>query len=314
MSPFQCKQCGTEDPTLRYPSGKMPRCMDCQRFYNLGVNSARPRKHQAHSPELRMTHGEFIAWCRSTDRRCAFCGLHESDIPSIGLLSTIGLPIAALGIDRISNSGDYGIDNIQFCCFACNKAKGNVFDDDETRRILGPRIGNCWTIRLGGTAQGLDRPVFHRNVTAPLGTCRTCDRSDVQMLTGRQCAACAKFRSLAANAGRSRKIQATPQLQLSPSGFNEWYSEQETVCHYCGIPEEKLSGTGVLTQVGHVLKNLGIDRVDNDAGYSSGNIVLCCYACNKVKGNVFSAAEMSDHIGPAIGRVWISRGIGAEGS
>ena len=309
MTRFTCRQCGTNDETLRYPSGKMTRCMDCQRYYNIGANAARLRKHQPHSPGVTMTHAEFIGWCRSTPRQCAACGLHETDLPKIGLVSTIGLQVAALGIDRISNSADYSLDNIQFCCFACNKAKGNVFDDDETRLILGPRIGNCWTIRLGGSVVPVTPPVFARSAPATPGTCRSCGHDDINMATDRQCAACAKFRSLAANSRRQRKIQATPDLTLTAGEFADWYATQDTVCVYCGIPEEHLVSTGVRTQVGHVLRNLGVDRVDNDLGYAPGNMALCCYACNKVKGNVFTGDEMSGQVGPAIGEIWAGRGI-----
>ncbi|MFN5651936.1 MAG: hypothetical protein ACK49M_10775, partial [Actinomycetes bacterium] len=146
--------------------------MDCQRYYNIGANAARLRKHQEHSPAVALTHDEFVLWCRSTPRRCASCGVHEADLPRIGLVSTIGLPIAALGIDRIRNSGDYALGNIQFCCFACNKAKGNVFDDAETTRLLGPRIGNCWTIRLGGTVLVLPRAPARTPAACPALPCR----------------------------------------------------------------------------------------------------------------------------------------------
>lgn len=309
LSSFACVQCGTTDTSLRYPSGKMTRCMDCQRFYNLGVNANRPRKHQEHSPSLRLEHKDFIAWCRASERRCAFCGLNEADLPRIGLTSTIGLAIAALGIDRISNLDDYHIDNIQFCCFACNKAKGNVFDDVETRHIIGPRIGACWTGRLGGFTEPLEQPIFSREISASPGMCRSCGRGAVAMATRTTCTACAKFKSLVANSRRIRKFQSTPPLSLAVGDFLEWFESQDTSCTYCGIPEEHLCLTGVRTQVGHPLKNLGIDRVDNDAGYDPGNLAMCCYACNKVKGNVFSGSEMANHVGPAIGRVWISRGI-----
>lgn len=309
MTSFACRQCGTTDLSLRYPSGKMGRCMDCQRYYNIGVNAARLRKHQEHSPSVALSHEEFLQWCRSTPRRCASCQLHEADLPRIGLVSTIGLPIAALGIDRIQNSGDYSSGNIQFCCFACNKAKGNVFDDSETVGVLGPRIGNCWSIRLGGAAAPGTPPVFVRGSSAEPGKCRSCGRDDIPMATRHQCVACAKFKSLIANSRRQRKIQATPELFLNAEEFAAWYSQQEPVCHYCAIPEEHLSATGVRTQVGHVLRNLGVDRVDNNLGYGTGNMALCCYACNKVKGNVFTSREMSDQIGPAIGQIWSGRGV-----
>lgn len=287
----------------------MPKCMDCQRYYNLVVNSKRERKHQDYSPRLGITEDEFVAWCRSTARNCAFCGLPESDLPGIGLVSTIGRPVAALGIDRISNADDYRIGNIQFCCFACNKAKGNVFTDAETRELIGPRIGDCWAVRAGGTADPHPRPAFVAGEGRPVGSCSTCGLDGVQMDTARRCTACTKYRSLEANSRKQRKLRATPGLSVTITEFSAWYRDLEYDCAYCGIPEEHLLRTGVLTQVGHPLKNLGIDRVDNDRGYEPDNLALCCYACNKVKGDVFTDTEMSNLVGPAIGAVWVRRGI-----
>jgi hypothetical protein len=99
---WRCLDCATEDAELRYPSGKMARCKDCQRFYNLSVNAKRVRAHQR-TPVLKLSHSEFIAWSRASERACAFCGLEEKELERVGLVSTIGLSVTALGIDRISN-------------------------------------------------------------------------------------------------------------------------------------------------------------------------------------------------------------------
>ena len=147
MKDFCCKQCGTTDSSLRYPSGRMTRCMDCQRYYNISVNARKVRVHQAHTPAVVVSLDDFLEWCRATTRKCAFCGLHETDLPSIGIVSSIGRPVVALGIDRIRNDDDYRIGNIQFACYACNKVKGNVFQDEEMKDVVGPAIGKAWTNR-----------------------------------------------------------------------------------------------------------------------------------------------------------------------
>lgn len=51
-------------------------------------------------------------------------------------------------------------------------------------------------------------------------------------------------------------------------------------CHYCGCPP--LQRGKHADFYGHVLYN-GIDRVDNSAGYVPGNVVSCCYRCNRAK-------------------------------
>jgi hypothetical protein len=48
-------------------------------------------------------------------------------------------------------------------------------------------------------------------------------------------------------------------------------------CHYCGIPPAPV-GKGKCVYIRN-----GIDRVDNDKGYISGNVVSCCSVCNIAK-------------------------------
>jgi len=60
-------------------------------------------------------------------------------------------------------------------------------------------------------------------------------------------------------------------------------------CSYCG---DALHETG-----------LGLDRLDNDKGYTPDNVVQCCVDCNMARGRRFTADEMWAEIGPAIRRV-----------
>lgn len=147
---WSCPRCKTSDPAFRYPSGKISRCMDCQKFYNLGVNATRSRRTRAAPPDLLMTHEQFLAWVRSAERKCAYCGLKEEDVPKVGMKTQIGLDLQTLGIDRIDSTKGYSGDNIVLCCFACNKAKGNVFSSGEME-IIGKGIAEVWTRRLVST-------------------------------------------------------------------------------------------------------------------------------------------------------------------
>ena len=125
----------------------MQRCKDCQRFYNVTVNAKKVRKH-GRQPALLFTHEEFLEWSRRDEPKCTFCGISEADLPQVQLFSSIGLSVAALGIDRLDNQGDYTLDNIAFCCYACNKAKGNVFTEAEMRTEIGPAISRIWHTRF----------------------------------------------------------------------------------------------------------------------------------------------------------------------
>lgn len=67
---------------------------------------------------------------------------------------------------------------------------------------------------------------------------------------------------------------------------------REGVCHYCGA---------ALPTTGH-----GIDRKDSAVGYILENIVLACDACNRIKGDIFTYAQMLE-IGNLL-RAWRARG------
>lgn len=64
-------------------------------------------------------------------------------------------------------------------------------------------------------------------------------------------------------------------------------------CHYCD---------GRLPECGH-----GLDRKNTDLGYSRGNVVMACDACNRIKGDVFSYAQMME-IGSLL-RAWRAKGL-----
>jgi hypothetical protein len=51
-------------------------------------------------------------------------------------------------------------------------------------------------------------------------------------------------------------------------------------CHYCGKERKKPNG---------------LDRVDNSMGYVIGNVVPCCWPCNKMKG-AWTKKEFLDHV------------------
>lgn len=51
-------------------------------------------------------------------------------------------------------------------------------------------------------------------------------------------------------------------------------------CFYCGRPPEICGSRGAENS-----KRMGLDRVNNDVGYVSNNVVPCCFQCNRVKSN-----------------------------
>ncbi|AMR57386.1 putative anti-sigma factor [Pseudomonas phage vB_PsyM_KIL3b] len=50
-------------------------------------------------------------------------------------------------------------------------------------------------------------------------------------------------------------------------------------CYYTGIPLTKSTGKEAELQ----LSDFTIDRIDGSKGYTSGNVVACCYGANQMK-------------------------------
>ena len=58
----------------------------------------------------------------------------------------------------------------------------------------------------------------------------------------------------------------------------EWFEKNINTqpCTYCGTTDEPI----------------GMDRIDNNKGHTTDNVVPCCQICNKVKNNIFTVDEM----------------------
>lgn len=61
--------------------------------------------------------------------------------------------------------------------------------------------------------------------------------------------------------------------------YDEYQEIVASTCHYCG---------GALPSKGG-----GLDRMDSNIGYKKGNVVACCKACNREKGNGLTEQEYS---------------------
>jgi hypothetical protein len=81
-------------------------------------------------------------------------------------------------------------------------------------------------------------------------------------------------------------------------------------CYYCGISEPAYVSLAVKTQSGKPGLRLGLDRKDTAAPYRSGNVVVCCLVCNRLKSSTFTHAEMLE-LGRCVMRIWRGRGLDA---
>ena len=79
-------------------------------------------------------------------------------------------------------------------------------------------------------------------------------------------------------------------VTISQEAFLMWYKSQQRKCCYCGIEEVRLPID--LDSYNRKTSRLTIDRMDSQLGYEKGNLALCCYRCNSIKGNFFTPSEM----------------------
>ena len=103
--------------------------------------------------------------------------------------------------------------------------------------------------------------------------------------------------------GFNRTNKGSPSLGFGIDDFCLWRKAQELRCAYCGISERDLSTVGMRSQIQRIVKVLGVDRIDSNTGYVLENLVPCCFVCNQIKGDRFTAGEMSV-LGPAVGQIW----------
>jgi len=64
-------------------------------------------------------------------------------------------------------------------------------------------------------------------------------------------------------------------------------------CYYCGVEPSKFRQPKNRIRSGFMYN--GIDRVNNEIGYTADNCVTCCFVCNRMK-YILSQKEFLEHI------------------
>jgi len=142
-------------------------------------------------------------------------------------------------------------------------------------------------------------------------SCPACGTTAPEEREGRAqfCSDCRNARRIYATtqgnlrSGFNRTNKGSPALAFGIDDFCRWRKAQELRCAYCRISERDLSAVGMRSQIQRIVKVLGVDRVDSAAGYTIDNLVPCCFVCNQIKGDRFTAEEMTV-VGPAVGEIW----------
>jgi len=79
---------------------------------------------------------------------------------------------------------------------------------------------------------------------------------------------------------KAYKTNAARRHRTFDLNEEEFRQITSSVCFYCGSPPSNVSGQKANN--GLYVYN-GIDRVDNDIGYTADNCVPCCWPCNSLK-------------------------------
>ncbi len=80
--------------------------------------------------------------------------------------------------------------------------------------------------------------------------------------------------------------------------FNRFLKITKQRCSYCGITPVSKYRNSNANPLYYYIYN-GIDRMDSEVGYISGNITPCCSLCNSFKGT-YSVELFLEHCG----RIW----------
>ena len=106
--------------------------------------------------------------------------------------------------------------------------------------------------------------------------------------------------------GFHRSQGPSPTMHLTIDEWVVWKQTTPQTCHYCGLPQDAITKVGMTSQIKRPVKYMGVDRLDSSVGYTPSNMVPCCFSCNRIKSDRFSAAEMQT-IGASLAEVWQGR-------
>ncbi len=167
-------------------------------------------------------------------------------------------------------------------CFDCSRSVSSTLLEPGTLWGKWLILGSCKDSKARRvmavcTKCGREKSVLENSIRSGRSTqCSTCgNREKAQGLrkTLAQRAAATKY-----NSYRNGAFDRDISWSLS---FDDFAALIFRNCHYCGSPPETIYT--VKDERGHVAHS-GVDRVDNNVGYTVDNCVPCCRFCNIAKG------------------------------
>jgi len=154
------------------------------------------------------------------------------------------------GIDRINSKNAYEFSNVVSCCKECNYLKW-----DRNKNEFIEWLKKCYT-----------KPLIQYNKISSVNKNEGQVFSSEYSLFSIYTRSCAKYRGYS--------------FELNFDGF---FSLTQQNCHYCGIAPSKYYKSRNAKK-GFYFN--GIDRINNDLGYTKNNSVCCCKDCNYAKSNL----------------------------
>lgn len=159
-------------------------------------------------------------------------------------------------------------------CSACRSGpridiSGRVFGSLTAIEPVKNKWGNkCWTCRC---VCGAVVTRYEQNLLNPNTKKHSCGGKKCKLPPGEAAlnSIIAKYKNNARRRGRVWGLSREQVRHLT-----------KQPCHYCGKPPSIVETAGKMN--GSYVYN-GLDRVDNDCGYTIDNVVACCTFCNRAK-------------------------------
>lgn len=165
-------------------------------------------------------------------------------------------------------------------------AKGIV---RKTEDLTGKKFGKLTVIGLTKSDQGHIRWACK----CDCGKALMVRASHLKRREVESCGCMSGVRSKKWGNGESEKRHAYSSCKgRAVKGFLSWELTYEEFlklaslpCYYCGSPPSNVMKGYWTKEEGEDFIYQGIDRADNDRGYTTSNCVPCCIVCNKAKSN-----------------------------
>jgi hypothetical protein len=196
--------------------------------------------------------------------------------------------VRASGLDRVDNAVGYRSSNVVACCWDCNRMKGTTTARDFV--IACARVSDAC---CDGRADDQTARAMATAATVAPGAVATETAAAMRTAPKKK-----KTYNIAALAGADRGRRGSPTHAFDDEDMRRGgcYAKYRHRAHRLGlsfaIGRERFKA---LTTGGECAycrraaqpdRPLGLDRIDNDGGYTHLNVTPCCPRCNRMKGTL----------------------------